>query len=88
MRVDLWCTYRHMPTAEVGLEDSYRHRAQSHVVIAETWDEVAYLESMQFLLGAEMNIRHKADMPFTMPQLLAAFWEVYTTWDPKDRNRI
>ena len=88
MKVELWVTYRHMPTTEITLEYAFKHRAKKHVFIVETWDEMDFLEGMQLLLGAEITIRHKQDIDLSRRTLLTEYWEVYTTWDPTDRHRI
>lgn len=90
MRVDLWVTHHfsHGLDGEVQLEDAYRHRTKSHIFLAETIDEYDYLQAMQLLLGVEVHIVLVSDTSKGVNYYLKVYNQVFTTWDPKDRNRI
>lgn len=57
------------------------------LLLVENREEEELMEAMQFMYGSELNIQIW-DRSKTLERYLQMFSRVYTSWDPRDRNRI
>lgn len=57
------------------------------ILLVENEDEAELMDALQFIYGSELVIAIY-ERGRTLESYLQMFSRVYTSWDPRDRNRI
>ncbi|MNF51026.1 hypothetical protein D3C84_323370 [compost metagenome] len=88
MRVDFWLRRVGWPVEEVDIEKVFEPvpRGRKKVLLVENQEEHDYCWAMQMMLGSEIEII--IDRGAEVLSYLKDFSRVFTTWNPRDRNRI
>lgn len=87
MHLEFYLRRAGWPIEPVTEQSMFAHAGDYTILLVENHAEEELMEAFQFIYGAELNIQIW-DRDNTIDFYLKHFSRVYTSWDPRDRNRI
>lgn len=88
MNLEFYAKTRFTKWHQVTWEGLAEADPAKHVVLVETEKEREFVEGLQYMLGCKLVTCLYDEDRRDLSDYLDSFMQVYTTWNPTDRNRI
>ncbi len=69
-------------------EEASKMGIAKHVVLVESNEELEFIQGLQYIMGAELNIQRVHAVDTDTELVAVAYPLTFVTWNPRDRNRI